>query len=181
MAATCAVLIGCSACALPTVESISSLDSTLLSWYGPGGCAAWGMSAAPTQALVQCFCLQTLRFCWHITVWQCSKACLTCTFCCPGCESSPGQGLLQDHMLPAEYVSAMRKSMLDKCPVASYAQVARTVTEDLGRPPEDLFASFEQRPIASASLAQVCNTVLLHRSCPQASSRGCPEVSWAKD
>ena len=69
-------------------------------------------------------------------------------------------------MLPAEYVKAMRKYMLDKCPVESYAQVARTVTEDLGRPPEDLFASFEQRPIASASLAQVCHTALLRCSRP---------------
>lgn len=58
-------------------------------------------------------------------------------------------------MLPAEYVTAMRKSMLDKCPVESYKQVARTITEDLGAPPDKLFASFEPVPVASASLAQV--------------------------
>jgi len=45
--------------------------------------------------------------------------------------------------------------MLDKCPLDSYDAVSRTVTEDLGAPPESLFASFEPRPIASASLAQV--------------------------
>ena len=49
----------------------------------------------------------------------------------------------------------MRAHMLDKCPLDSYEAVSRTVTEDLGAPPESLFASFEPHPIASASLAQV--------------------------
>jgi hypothetical protein len=49
----------------------------------------------------------------------------------------------------------MRAHMLDKCPLDGYGTVARTVAEDLGAPPERLFASFEERPIASASLAQV--------------------------
>ena len=61
----------------------------------------------------------------------------------------------QDHLLPPEYVLTMRSHMLDKCPLDSYDAVSRTVTEDLGAPPESLFASFEPRPIASASLAQV--------------------------
>ena len=60
-------------------------------------------------------------------------------------------------MLPGEYVRAMRASMLDKCPIESYAQIARTVREDLGRDPDELFASFARTPIASASLAQVCS------------------------
>jgi predicted unusual protein kinase regulating ubiquinone biosynthesis (AarF/ABC1/UbiB family) len=33
--------------------------------------------------------------------------------------------------------------------------VSAIIKEDLGRPVEQLFASFEQQPIASASLAQV--------------------------
>ena len=61
----------------------------------------------------------------------------------------------QDHLLPPEYVLTMRAHMLDKCPLDGYGTVARTVVEDLGAPPERLFASFEERPIASASLAQV--------------------------
>ena len=58
-------------------------------------------------------------------------------------------------MLPSEYVKAMRDSMLDKCPVEGYKQVAQTINEELGKGPEELFASFEREPIASASLAQV--------------------------
>ena len=45
--------------------------------------------------------------------------------------------------------------MLDKCPVSSYKDIAEVIEEDLGRTPEELFASIEQVPIASASLAQV--------------------------
>ena len=30
---------------------------------------------------------------------------------------------MQEHMLPAEYVAVMKKSMLSACPVSSYSQV----------------------------------------------------------
>ena len=49
----------------------------------------------------------------------------------------------------------MRRTMLDQCPVSPYSEVSRMITEDLGSPPEALFASFDEQPIASASLAQV--------------------------
>ena len=62
---------------------------------------------------------------------------------------------IQDHLLPPEYVHTMRDHMLDKCPVSSPAEVAKTLREDLGAGPEELFRSFEEAPIASASLAQV--------------------------
>ena len=35
------------------------------------------------------------------------------------------------------------------------SEVTRTIREDLGADPEELFAQFEHSPIASASLAQV--------------------------
>ena len=54
-----------------------------------------------------------------------------------------------------EYVNTMRDYMLDKCPVSSYEDIKEVVTEDLGKAPEELFASIEEVPIASASLAQV--------------------------
>lgn len=61
----------------------------------------------------------------------------------------------QDHLLPEEYVHTMRRHTLDHCPVSPYAEVARIIQEELGSPPEALFAEFECAPIASASLAQV--------------------------
>jgi ABC1 atypical kinase-like domain len=63
--------------------------------------------------------------------------------------------LVQDHLLPSDYVLLMRAHALDKCPVSSYEEVSRIVREDLGAPPHELFADFERAPIASASLAQV--------------------------
>ena len=60
-----------------------------------------------------------------------------------------------DHLIPAEYVQTMRKHMLNRCPVSSWADVQQTITEDLGAPPTELFARFSPEPLASASLAQV--------------------------
>ena len=68
--------------------------------------------------------------------------------------------LQQDHLLPEEYVLTMRRTMLDQCPVSPYPEVARIVKEDLGSTPEELFATFEHEPIASASLAQVRKPLL---------------------
>lgn len=71
-----------------------------------------------------------------------------------------GQHLgMLDHLLPSEYVVTMRDNMLDKCPVSTYEQVRQTIIEDLGSPPEQLYKSFSQQPIASASLAQVHKAV----------------------
>lgn len=63
--------------------------------------------------------------------------------------------VLQDHLLPEEYVSTMRDHMLDKCPVSPWQEVSQIIIEDLGAPPEALFKQFSKTPIASASLAQV--------------------------
>ena len=62
---------------------------------------------------------------------------------------------MQDYILPEEYVRIMRDYMLDKCPVSSFQDIVKVITEDLGKSPEELFASIEAIPIASASLAQV--------------------------
>ena len=69
---------------------------------------------------------------------------------------------MQDYILPVEYVNTMRDYMLDKCPVSSYEDIKEVITEDLGKPPEELFASIEEVPIASASLAQVIEQLCHH-------------------
>jgi predicted unusual protein kinase regulating ubiquinone biosynthesis (AarF/ABC1/UbiB family) len=46
-------------------------------------------------------------------------------------------------------------TMLDDCPRTPLESVRRTVLEELGGLPEDVFDGFQGEPIASASLAQV--------------------------
>lgn len=69
--------------------------------------------------------------------------------------------------MPEEYVHTMRDSLLDKCPVSSFAQVVQTLDEELGAPPSVLFAEFDPEPMASASLAQVALCEIKH-SCEKA-------------
>lgn len=60
---------------------------------------------------------------------------------------------------PPEYVSVLSR-LQDQVPARPYRSVRRQVERELGRLPEDIFRSFEIRPIASASLAQVHRAVL---------------------
>ncbi|CAD7704627.1 unnamed protein product [Ostreobium quekettii] len=60
-----------------------------------------------------------------------------------------------DHLLPTEYVRTMRENVLDRCPSTPYDVVCQTLREEFGAGPDELFAEFEQSPVASASLAQV--------------------------
>ena len=71
---------------------------------------------------------------------------------------------LQEHLLPEEYVQTMRRTTLDQCPVSPYSEVSKMITVELGSSPESLFASFEETPIASASLAQVISLRLQLRT-----------------
>lgn len=50
---------------------------------------------------------------------------------------------------------------LDEVPPASYDHVYQVILEDLGAPPEEIFARFDIEPLASASIAQV-HTAQLH-------------------
>ncbi|GLC72431.1 hypothetical protein PLESTF_001246800 [Pleodorina starrii] len=73
-----------------------------------------------------------------------------------GVYTKLGQHIGQlDHLLPEEYVLTMRRHLLDRCPVSPPEEVRRIFEQDLGAPPEKLFAYFSPQPIASASLAQV--------------------------
>jgi ubiquinone biosynthesis protein len=57
-------------------------------------------------------------------------------------------------LLPPHVISALSRLQDDVGPFP-FAQVQRTIEEDLGRPLTELFAEFSPQPIASASVAQV--------------------------
>ena len=56
-------------------------------------------------------------------------------------------------LLPAAYVAEFSK-LQDAAPPVSYDAVARVIQDELGAPPEEIFAEFEHTPRASASIGQ---------------------------
>lgn len=44
--------------------------------------------------------------------------------------------LLQEYLVPEEYIQVMRASMLNKCPVSSYDQVCEVIKKELGETPD---------------------------------------------
>ncbi|MEY8018061.1 ABC1 kinase family protein [Mycobacterium servetii] len=54
-----------------------------------------------------------------------------------------------------ESLSREFRGLLDRVPPADSAQVHKLFVEELGREPAELFATFEEEPFASASIAQV--------------------------
>lgn len=67
---------------------------------------------------------------------------------------SSGEGLF-----PSELVEEF-KACRDQVPAESYTVVREVVTEELGRPIEDVFSYFDRRPLAAASIAQVHRATL---------------------
>ena len=67
---------------------------------------------------------------------------------------SSGEGLF-----PEELVSEFKKCR-DQVPAQSFEVVRATVEEDFGAPLEDIFESFDETPLAAASIAQVHGAVL---------------------
>lgn len=61
---------------------------------------------------------------------------------------------IMTNFLPAEFRSGLR-NMQDAVPARPYRQIERRIREELGGNPEEIFATFEESPVASASLGQV--------------------------
>lgn len=57
-------------------------------------------------------------------------------------------------LLPDEYILAL-SALQDRLPPVSYAEVRATIARELGAPPEELFGSFGETPLATASIGQV--------------------------
>lgn len=62
-------------------------------------------------------------------------------------------------MLPAEYLSELSK-LQDAAPPVPVADVIALIVQELGAAPEDVFANFDPKPLASASIGQAHSATL---------------------
>ncbi|NTU79175.1 MAG: AarF/ABC1/UbiB kinase family protein [Chloroflexales bacterium] len=65
----------------------------------------------------------------------------------------------QSYILPEEWLVELRKLQNEVDP-APYADIRQVIVDELGASPETLFLSFEERPLAAASIGQVHRAVL---------------------
>ncbi len=69
-------------------------------------------------------------------------------------RSSSVMGTIGQGLLPQQYLDALRP-LQDGVPPRTYAEVSDIITRSTGKSRDELFLSFEELPIGSASIAQV--------------------------
>ncbi len=87
---------------------------------------------------------------------------------------------LQPDILSPEYCNALF-NLLDRVEPFPYEDARRIVTEELGRPPEEIFDSFDPRPLATASVGQVYVAYLKGRKVAVKVQRPRVQVEFAGD
>lgn len=72
-----------------------------------------------------------------------------------GCFIKVGQHIgALEYLVPREYVDTMKVLHKD-APMTSLPELRKVIREDFGQDVDQLFATFDEKPVASASLAQV--------------------------
>jgi ubiquinone biosynthesis protein len=87
---------------------------------------------------------------------------------------------LQPDILSPEYCNALF-DLLDRVEPFPYAEARRIVAEELGRPPEEVFDSFDPKPLATASVGQVHVAYLRGQKVAVKVQRPRVEVEFAGD
>ncbi len=89
-----------------------------------------------------------------------------------------GQALsTRPDLLPADWITELSK-LQDAAPAAPFAQIRDVICEELGSPPDAIFAAFDPEPVASASIGQVHRATLKngHRVIVKVVRPGIPEL-----